>query len=105
MKRILVVVFAALLGAPPLFAAGSQAAATASLSGTASSSTGQTIATATVQLRNLATGQLAGTTTSNAAGSFSFASLQPGNYVVEIVNAAGEIVGTSASVAVRTLAT
>jgi len=72
----------------------------ASLAGTATSSTGQTVANATVQLRNLATGQLAGTTTSNAAGSFGFAGLQAGNYVVEVVNAAGQIIGTSASISV-----
>ena len=72
----------------------------ASLAGTATSSTGQTVANATVQLRNLATGQLAGTTTSNAAGAFGFTGLQAGNYVVEVVNAAGQIVGTSASVSV-----
>jgi hypothetical protein len=53
-----------------------------------------------VQLRNLATGQLAGSTTSNVAGQFSFIGLNPGNYAVEVVNAAGQIVGTSASVAV-----
>jgi hypothetical protein len=58
------------------------------------------MANTVVQLRNLATGQLAGSTTSNAAGQFSFIGLNPGNYAVEVVNAAGQIVGTSASVAV-----
>jgi hypothetical protein len=77
----------------------------ASLSGTASSNAGQTLANYTVQLRNLATGQLAGTTTSGATGGFSFAGLQAGNYAVEVVNAAGQIIGTSASVAVAAGAT
>lgn len=91
----------AAIGAPVLLdAASSQAAATGSLTGTASSSTGQTMANTVVQLRNLATGQLAGTTSSNAAGQFSFIGLNPGNYAVEVVNAAGQIVGTSASVTV-----
>jgi hypothetical protein len=58
------------------------------------------MANTVVQLRNLATGQLAGSTTSNAVGQFSFIGLNPGNYAVEVVNAAGQIVGTSASVSV-----
>jgi hypothetical protein len=71
-----------------------------SIAGTASNSTGQTVAKATVRLRNLTTGQLSGTTVSDAAGSFSFSGLPAGSYVVEVVNVAGEIVGTSAAVAV-----
>jgi len=71
-----------------------------SLSGTASSSTGQTLANVTVQLRNVATGQLAGTTTSTATGSFSFGGLQAGTYAVEVVNAAGQIIGTSGAISV-----
>jgi hypothetical protein len=105
-------VLAMTCSAAPLFAAGAprapragQAQGTASLSGTATSSAGQTLANYTVQLRNLTTGQLAGTTTSSAAGSFSFAGLQAGNYAVEVVNAAGQIIGTSASVAVTAGAT
>jgi hypothetical protein len=85
-------------------AAAGQAAAVGSLSGTASSSSGQMMTNAVVQLRNLATGQLAGSTTSNVAGQFSFIGLNPGNYAVEVVNAAGQIVGTSASVAVNAAA-
>ncbi len=58
-----------------------------------------------VQLRNVDTGQLVSTTTSGTNGGFSFAGLNPGNYVVEIVNAAGQIVGTSASIGVAAGAT
>ena len=83
-----------------LAAAAGQAQALGSLTGTASSSTGQTMANTVVQLRNLATGQLAGSTTSSVAGQFSFISLNPGSYAVEVVNTAGQIVGTSASVTV-----
>ena len=83
-----------------LSAASGQTAATGSLSGTASSSNGQAIPNAVVQLRNLGTGQLTGTTTSNGLGHFSFVGLNPGNYAVEVVNVSGQIVGTSASVAV-----
>src|SRR5689334_13981582 len=80
--------------------AGGQAPAPAALIGTASNTGGQTLVNAAVQLRNLATGQVAGTTTSNAVGQFSFIGLNPGNYAVEVLNAAGQVVGTSASVTV-----
>src|SRR5471032_199854 len=87
----------------PLIAAGQ--APGASLAGTATSSTGSTIANATVQLRNLATGQLTGTTTSSATGAFGFTGLPAGNFAVEVVNAAGQIIGTSSSIAVAAGAT
>jgi len=92
--------FVGAYGSTRLSAASGQAATTASLSGTASSSNGQKLPGTVVQLRSLATGQLAGTTTSSALGQFGFADLNPGNYAVEVVNAAGQIVGTSASVMV-----
>jgi len=53
-----------------------------------------------VNVRNANTGELAGTTTSNQAGQFSFGSLPPGNYVVEIVDATGRVVGLSPSISV-----
>jgi hypothetical protein len=81
-------------------AASGQAATTASISGIASSSIGEKLPSSVVQLRSLATGQLAGTTTSSALGRFGFVNLNPGNYAVEVVNAAGQIVGTSAPVMV-----
>ena len=45
---------------------------------------------------NLATGQLARHDHELRTGTFSFAGLQAGNYAVEVVNAAGQIIGTSA---------
>jgi len=97
-------VLAISLTGAPLFAAGPaptrQAQTTGTVTGTAQSSQGQTLANLTVRVRNLANGNLAGSTTSSAAGQFSFVGLNPGNYAIEVVNAAGEIVGTSASVAV-----
>jgi hypothetical protein len=53
-----------------------------------------------VNVRNANTGELAGSTTSNQAGQFAFTSLQPGSYVVEIVDATGKVVGLSTSVSV-----
>ena len=103
MRRIVALALASslTLSSAPLFAA----QATASLAGTATSSSGQSVANATVHLRNLANGQIAGTTTSSTTGSFSFAGLQAGNYAVEVVNAAGQIIGTSASIGVAAGAT
>src|SRR5579871_861094 len=63
----------------------------ASLAGTASTNTGQTLVNVTVQLRNLATGQLVGSTTTTATGSFSFAGIQAGQYAVEVVNTVGQV--------------
>jgi hypothetical protein len=58
-----------------------------------------------VQVRNANTGELAGSTPSNQAGQFSFGSLQPGNYVGEIVDGAGKVVGLSQSLTVAVGAT
>lgn len=78
-----------------------QGEAVASVAGTASSASGETLINATVQLRDLATGTVSGTTTSSSTGAFTFAAVNPGNYVIEVLNAAGQVVGTSASIAVE----
>ena len=72
----------------------------ASLSGTASDSTGHALANANVQLRNVSTGQLVGNATTNGMGQFSFPSLPAGSYLVEVVNQSGQILATSGSVVV-----
>jgi hypothetical protein len=51
-----------------------------------------------VQLRNVDTGTLVGTTTSASDGAFKFTGLPEGNYVVETVDAAGNIIATSAKI-------
>jgi hypothetical protein len=108
MRRIVALSLASsMFGSAALAAAGAPRAQSqpASLSGTASSSAGQTLANVTVQLRDVATGQLAGTTTSSATGAFSFGGLQAGTYTVEVVGATGQIVGTSAAISVTAGAT
>jgi hypothetical protein len=90
------VIFALSMYAMPISAAAQGQAA--SIAGTAQSAAGQTVANVTVQLRNLATGQLTGTTTSSASGSFGFGGLAAGNYSIEVVNAAGQIIGASAAI-------
>ncbi len=118
--RHIVAVFVSLalaLQSAPIFAASANKApgttgaprvgqvGTGTLRGTARSSAGQILANHKVQLRNVATGQLAGSTTSDAAGAFSFTGLSPANYVVEILDSAGRIAGTSAVTAVAAGAT
>lgn len=102
-------VFALTFAAAPLLAAraprGGQAQGLASITGNATTSKGQNIANVTVQLRDLVTGSLAGTTTSSATGTFAFVGLQAGSYAVEVVSAAGQIIATSASIAVSAGAT
>lgn len=74
--------------------------ATGVITGTVLSSAGQTLPNYTVRLRNIQTGQLVGTTKTDPAGRFSFPGLSPANYIVEVVNPGGAIVGSSAVVAV-----
>jgi carboxypeptidase family protein len=115
MRRIVAIVLssavmlqvAPLMAASPMHAAraGQAPVATGAINGTAQSAGGQMLPNYTVQVRNLQNGELAGTTTSNAAGSFSFTGLTPGNYVIEVVNQAGTIVGSSSAVSVAAGAT
>jgi hypothetical protein len=60
----------------------------------------QTLGTMRVQLRNIQSGELVGATTTTEAGAFSFPGVPAGNYVVEIVDAAGKIRGVGAPVQV-----
>jgi len=102
MHRVLVCALVLSMSVPfsALAATPGQAPSTGSISGSASNSAGRTIANATVRLRDVTTGQLASTTTSNAAGGFSFTGLNAGSYTVEVVNAAGQIIGTSSAITV-----
>jgi hypothetical protein len=98
MRRIVVLVLAltfALQGASTLaFAAAAQG--TATLAGTARNSSGRPIGDCTVQLRDVLNGQLVGTTKCDRAGAFVFTNLNPGNYIVEVVDSQGVVIGTSA---------
>jgi hypothetical protein len=109
MRRIVALVlaltFAFHTASTVAFAAAAAAQGTATLSGTARSSSGQPIENSTVQVRDVMTGQLVGSTTSDAAGGFMFTGLNPANYVVEVVNAQGVVIGTSAVTALTAGAT
>lgn len=104
MRRFVVLLLscAIVLPAIPLSAAGQ--VGTGSINGVARGG-GRTLANYTVRVRNVQTGQLAGLTTSDAVGSFTFSGLNPANYVIEIVDAAGNVIGTSSALAVAAGAT
>jgi len=100
MRRVFVVALALSLAAPmsSAFAAGAGAAGgAASISGSTRSAKAKT----TVRLRNVANNQVVGTTTADASGKFSFTGLEPGQYVVEVVNASGVVMGVSAPMALE----
>jgi hypothetical protein len=100
MRFVIVLIVALSLPLSPLAVMGVAQTESGSVAGSATSSTGQVLANVTVQLRDLSTGTVSGTTRSSSTGSFSFAAVTPGNYVVEVLNAAGQVVGTSASISV-----
>jgi hypothetical protein len=105
MRRLIAVTLAAALAlqVAPLFAIGHDG--TASVSGTARNTAGRPVPNTTVRLRDVTTNRSLGTTASNAAGQFSFGGLEPGSYVVEVVNSTGQIIGTSTIIAVDAGAT
>src|SRR3954465_4542833 len=111
MRRVLslgVVMTVALVGMPLAAHAAEKAPAVhqvhvqeqGSLHGVAQGSDRAPLRNYTVRVRNIADGQIAGTTTTSGAGEFSFAGLQPGSYIVEVVDASGQVVGLSPSLAV-----
>lgn len=66
----------------------------ATISGTVATPGGQPAANTVVQARNLVTGDIAGSTPTATGGQFAL-NVNPGSYVLEVVDATGQIVGTS----------
>ena len=66
------------------------------INGTAMGPKGEVLANTRVQLRDMKSKQLVGTTTTNAQGRYEFTQLPPSDYVVEIVDRNGAIIGTTA---------
>ena len=108
--RYLAAVFslAALLPSTPLHAAQATAAtrprpvstaeqnsAPIAIKGTVVTAAGQPLPNAVIRARNLLTGRIAGTTSTTGSGQFALAGLDAGRYVLEAVDAGGQIVGTS----------
>jgi carboxypeptidase family protein len=90
-----------------LLAAGSgrqQQSTTGGIQGVARDAQQQNLPGVRIQVR-ASNGQLVATGTTNSGGAFSFAGLNSGTYTIEVLDAAGNIVGTSALVAVTAGAT
>jgi hypothetical protein len=96
MKRIAVVVVVIALG---LAVVADASQGTGKISGIARDAQNQVLPGVKVQLRNVDTGQLVATTKAGADGAFEFTGLNPGNYIVEIVDNSGKIIGVSPSTA------
>jgi uncharacterized surface anchored protein len=77
-------------------------AASGQITGHASDVKRRPLSRTTVRLRNSDTGKLLSATTTDQTGGYSFSGLGPGNYVVEIVNDAGNILGVSTPIALTT---
>jgi hypothetical protein len=113
MYRLLALVLTTVtaLPAPTLLAAGvshtSAARGAGQISGQASDLMGKRLSGVTVRVRSVGTnpafvGAIAGTTVSGSGGEFSFTGLPAGNYVVEVGNSAGRVIGTSRIVPLTT---
>ena len=92
--------------APAVLAAapGRAQAQTGTISGTATTQQGQTAASYTIRVRNVQTNDIAGSTTTAANGTYTL-SVPGGQYVVELVDLSGRVVGTTAAVSVAPGAT
>jgi hypothetical protein len=69
------------------------------ISGTVRDAQGQPLPNVKLQLRNVDTGQVVSTTRAGADAAYEFAGILPGNYLVEIVDDSGKVVGLSAATA------
>ncbi len=87
-----------------LVAAPARQLTTGGVEGLAKDAQQQNLPNVKVQVRN-ANGQLVATGTTNSSGSFAFTGMPPGSYTIELLDAAGNIVGTSAAFAVTAGAT
>jgi len=71
----------------------------AGLNGIATTSNGEPLPNTVVRARNLLTNEIEASTRTSEKGEFAILNLQPGNYVLELVDDDGAIIGTSAFVA------
>jgi len=69
------------------------------ISGTVRDAQGQILPNVKLQLRNVDSGQLVATTRAGADGTYEFNGINPGNYIVEIVDDDGRVIGLSPATA------
>ena len=93
----LLLMLSAGLGTPHVLAQGPRAAR---VTGTVWDATDSGVGGARVRLRNVVTGGIDAAATAEATGQFLFADVEPGNYVIEVVNGQGGIaaIGQSFSI-------
>jgi hypothetical protein len=96
MRRFIAIVLASLLVFAGTLPTSAAAKSTGTITGVAKATSGQPLGGHSVLVRSVRTGDVVATATTSATGSFVVPSLDPGSYVVEIVDTAGRIVGTSA---------
>jgi hypothetical protein len=101
MRRIIAIATVITMAAPLQLLAAGPATTTGSIIGTATSVSGQPLSNYVVRDRNMANGQVADLTKSDASGRFTFATLAPGSYAIEVVDPSGRVVGTSSLIAVK----
>lgn len=73
--------------------------AQAAISGNIVGPAGQPVTNITAQARNLLTAQVGGSAAATSTGQYAIVGLNPGYYVVEIVDPLGQIIGTSGFIA------
>jgi hypothetical protein len=95
MRQVIAVFLASLLVIPSVPRTLAAATGSGTITGVARTTAGQILSGHTVRQRSVRTGELVASTVSSTAGSFSFARLDPGSYVVEVVDPSGRIVGVS----------
>jgi len=65
----------------------------------------QSLPSVNVRLRNTDTGAVVGTTVTTEAGTFTFSALPAGNYIAEVIDVAGKVLGVGAPVSLPAGAT
>jgi hypothetical protein len=106
MRRMMALglIAALIVTAAPLTAlAGAQAGGT--VTGVAHGRQMQSLNAVKIQIRSVGRGQVVGTTTTTEGGAFSFSGLPTGDYVAEVIDAAGKVQGVSSPFAVASGAT
>lgn len=95
-KRIGLLVLVLTLGVTVAADAGQ---ATGTIAGTVRDAQGQPLPNAKLQLRNVDTAQIVARTRAGADAAYEFGGVAPANYLVEIVDDAGRVIGLSSAAA------
>ena len=92
----LIAAFLLLIAASAIRAGAAPAAARAtSIQGNAWTATNAPIAGARLRLRNVSSGRIQAATIANEAGQFMFVNIEPGTYLVELVNESASVLAVS----------